>query len=103
MVIGGCVALLARGKDSAPAPAPAPPPAAPATQPAPIPPAVARDVDFLKDVVPIFQASCINCHSGGKTESNLSVETRARLVQGGDTGPAITPGDSANSLLIQLV
>jgi hypothetical protein len=94
MMVGGFAALLARGEVSAPAPTPA-------TRT--MPPAVTRDVDFVKEVVPLFQASCINCHSSGKTEADLSVETKARLLEGGATSPAIVPGDSANSLLVQLV
>ena len=38
---------------------------APDARGAEIPPAVARPVDFQKDVVPIFQASCSTCHSCG--------------------------------------
>jgi hypothetical protein len=68
-----------------------------------IPPAVARPVDFQKEVVPIFQASCVTCHSSGKTEADLSIETKAKLLEGGASEPAIVPGKSAESLLIQLV
>ena len=68
-----------------------------------IPPAAARVVDFQKDVVPIFQASCVTCHSSGKTEADLSVETREKLLEGGASDPAIVPGKSADSLMIQLV
>ena len=68
-----------------------------------IPPAAARPVDFQKDVVPILQASCVTCHSSGKTEADLSIETRAKLLEGGASDPAIVPGKSADSLMIQLV
>jgi hypothetical protein len=68
-----------------------------------IPPALSRPVDFQKDVVPIFQTSCITCHSSGKTEADLSIETKAKLLEGGASEPAIVPGKSAESLLIQLV
>jgi mono/diheme cytochrome c family protein len=68
-----------------------------------LPPPVNRPVDFLKEVVPIFQSSCVNCHSSGKTEADLSVETREKLIEGGASAPAIEPGNSADRLLIQLV
>src|SRR5438552_2388337 len=85
-------AMLARGEDS--------PRAAVVT----IPPAVHRSVDFIKDVVPIFQQSCVNCHTSGKSEADLSIETREKLIEGGGSGSgAIVPGSSADSLLIQLV
>ncbi|MEA2710620.1 MAG: hypothetical protein QOF78_3221, partial [Phycisphaerales bacterium] len=68
-----------------------------------IPPAVARPVDFQKEVVPIFQSSCVTCHSSGKTEADLSIETREKMLEGGASDPAIVPGKSADSLLIHLV
>lgn len=68
-----------------------------------IPPAAARPVDFQKEVVPIFQQACVTCHSSGKTEADLSIETKAKLLEGGASEPAIVPGKSAGSLLIQLV
>src|SRR5947199_2739723 len=68
-----------------------------------IPPAVSRPVDFEKDVAPIFQASCMQCHANGKYEADLSIESRERLLEGGGTSPAIEVGKSADSLLIQLV
>ena len=68
-----------------------------------IPPAVARPVDFQKDVVPILQSSCVTCHSSGKTEADLSIETKAKLLEGGASEPAIVPGQGAESLLVQLV
>lgn len=71
--------------------------------PAQIPPAVQREVDFVTDVVPIFQAHCVTCHSSGKTEADLSIETLDKLLEGGASAPAIEPGNSADSLLIQLV
>ncbi len=69
----------------------------------PLPPAANRAVDFEKEVVPIFQSTCVNCHSSGKTEADLSIETREKLLEGGASDPAIVPGKSADSLLIQLV
>jgi hypothetical protein len=68
-----------------------------------IPPAVARPVDFQKEVVPILQTSCVTCHTSGKTEADLSIETRDKLLEGGASEPAIVPGKSADSLMIQLV
>jgi hypothetical protein len=105
IVVGICAViglsmLVARGDESASPPAAKTAPAAPARV---MPPAVNRPVDFIKDVVPIFQSSCVNCHSSGKTKADLSVETREKLIEGGATAPAIEPGNSADSLLIQLV
>ncbi len=68
-----------------------------------IPPAVSRKVDFEKDVAPIFQTSCMQCHANGKYEADLSIESRAKLLEGGASDPAIVIGKSHQSLLIELV
>jgi hypothetical protein len=68
-----------------------------------LPPAIAREVDFSKDVKPIVEASCIKCHGRGKAKGGLAIDTRETLLKGGDSGPAVIPGQSAKSLLIELV
>lgn len=45
----------------------------------------------------------MQCHANGKFEADLSIESREKLIEGGATGPAIVPGKSAESLLIELV
>lgn len=60
---------------------------------------VEERVSFLEDILPIFtQHGCTSCHGG---EAGLFVTTVAGLLEGGDNGPAIEPGDAKNSLLIQ--
>src|SRR4051794_7866317 len=63
-----------------------------------VPPAAAREVDFKKDVEPIFQSTCVTCHTSGKAEADLSIETREKILEGGGTSPAIVPGKGAESL-----
>jgi len=58
---------------------------------------------FERDVRPLLLASCGNCHGEKKQWAELRVDSRDRLLKGGDTGPAIVPGDPDNSLLIQAV
>ncbi len=47
--------------------------------------------------------TCYECHSAGakKIKGGLVLDSRAGVQKGGDTGPAITPGDPDASLLIQ--
>ena len=52
-----------------------------------LPPPAARPVDFVKDIKPLFEASCIQCHAKGKTKGGLSLETRELLLKGGDSRP----------------
>ncbi|MDX1981125.1 MAG: PSD1 and planctomycete cytochrome C domain-containing protein [Bryobacteraceae bacterium] len=55
--------------------------------------------DFEREVFPIFQRACSGCH-GPKTQmARLRVDSRATFLAGGQSGPAIKAGDSANSLL----
>src|SRR4051812_14068633 len=68
-----------------------------------LPPAAARPVDFGRDIKPLFEASCIQCHAKGKTKGGLSLETREAFLKGGKTGPAAVIGKSADSLIVHLV
>jgi mono/diheme cytochrome c family protein len=66
-------------------------------------PAAAQDSDFFENKVrPILANSCYSCHTDGAA-ADLHVDSREALLKGGDTGPAIVPGDPANSLLIKAV
>src|SRR5438309_8935757 len=68
-----------------------------------LPPPAARKIDFAKEIKPIFEASCIKCHGRGRTKGDLSIESRDTLLKGGESGPAIVPGKSAESHLIELI
>jgi mono/diheme cytochrome c family protein len=72
-------------------------------QMAQLPPAVKRPVNFSKEIKPIFEASCIKCHGRGRVKGGFRLDTRETLLKGGDTGAALVPGNSAESLLIALV
>ena len=60
-------------------------------------------VNFTKEIKPIFEASCIKCHGRGKDKGGFRLDTRETALKGGDSGPAVLPGKSAESLLIALV
>ncbi len=62
------------------------------------------DLFFREKVQPILSQRCYKCHSHGeKMKGNLLVDSREALLTGGDTGPAIVPGDPAKSLLIEAI
>jgi mono/diheme cytochrome c family protein len=62
------------------------------------------DTVFTRDILPIFQQSCVACHSGEKPKGDLSVETVAALLKGGQSGePAIAPGKAEASPLVRYV
>ena len=68
-----------------------------------VPAPTTRPVDFARDVKPILQVACVRCHARGNDKGGFSIETRESLLRGGDTGPAVVPGQSAESFLIDLV
>ena len=80
------------------------PAAAPANpEPRKMPAAVQRGVDFAEDIKPILERSCVNCHANGKRKGGFSIDHLHSFIAGGDSGPAVRQGKSAESLLIELV
>lgn len=63
----------------------------------------AEKVDYLKHIKPLLTEKCYACHGVLKQESDLRLETRGLMLTGGFSGPAIVPGDVAQSLLLQRV
>jgi cytochrome c553 len=64
----------------------------------------ARVAFFEKKIRPILANHCYNCHSANtNAKSGLRVDDRNGMIHGGNRGPAIVPGDSEKSLLIQAV
>src|SRR5262249_47672818 len=57
---------------------------------------------FESNVLPIFQANCIPCHSN-QPQKGLDLRTAEGALKGGESGPAIVPGSSARSLLFAKV
>ena len=58
---------------------------------------------FEKKIRPVLVEHCYECHSAeSKTlQGGLSLETAQGLAQGGDSGPALIPEKSDQSLIIQ--
>lgn len=59
--------------------------------------------DFSKDVYPVLQRSCFECHGPAKQEGGLRLDDRAAALAGGDSGPVIVAGDAAASELLRRV
>ncbi|HVR87500.1 MAG TPA: DUF1549 domain-containing protein, partial [Planctomycetota bacterium] len=60
---------------------------------------------FEEKVAPLLAARCYKCHSAEvpKPKGALRVDSRDALLQGGETGPAIIPGNVGKSLLMRAV
>ncbi|HZV36438.1 MAG TPA: DUF1549 domain-containing protein, partial [Verrucomicrobiae bacterium] len=60
---------------------------------------------FEKKIRPLLTENCYKCHSheSEKLKGGLLLDTRDGVLKGGDTGPALVPGNPDKSLLIQAV
>jgi hypothetical protein len=60
---------------------------------------------FEEKVRPLFEEKCFECHShqAGRIKGGLTLDSRSGWLSGGDSGPAIVPGDPDSSLLIRAV
>ena len=61
----------------------------------------AADVEFFeKRVRPLLANRCWECHSADAEESELRLDSRDAMLEGGTRGPAIVPGQPEKSLLV---
>ncbi|HSH92556.1 MAG TPA: PSD1 and planctomycete cytochrome C domain-containing protein [Roseimicrobium sp.] len=59
---------------------------------------------FESKVLPVLQNRCYECHSHEKKiKGGLALDSKSGWERGGDTGPAVKPGDVEKSLLITAV
>ena len=58
---------------------------------------------FEKSVRPVLVQHCYECHAAGEVNGGLRLDSRAGVMQGGDTGPALVAGEPDKSLLIEAV
>lgn len=68
-----------------------------------LPPPADHRVDFGREIQPLLEQSCLQCHGRGRDKGGFRLDSRATLLRGGDSGAAVVPGDSAASPLIALV
>lgn len=68
-----------------------------------LPPAANTKVDFLRDVQPILAQKCHSCHGEMVQQAGLRLDRRQLALRGGDYGPVIVVGKSAESKLIRRV
>ncbi|NOS72678.1 MAG: DUF1549 domain-containing protein [Verrucomicrobia bacterium] len=68
-----------------------------------LPPPASHTVNFAKEIKPILETSCNQCHGRGRAKGEFQIDSRETLFKGGATGPAIAAGKSAESLLVELV
>src|SRR5215470_14917037 len=63
-------------------------------------------IDFFETHVrPILAENCYKCHSrqADRVKGELFLDSRDGVLKGGESGPALVPGDPEKSLLIKAV
>ena len=61
-------------------------------------------VEFFETKIrPVLAEHCYKCHAGERHKANLRLESLQGMLAGGDSGPAIVPGDAEHSLLMQVI
>ena len=60
-------------------------------------------VDYVRDIKPILAARCTSCHGAIRQKAGLRLDTAEFARRGGEGGPAVEPGKSGESLLIDRV
>jgi cytochrome c553 len=58
---------------------------------------------FESRIRPLFEESCIECHGPEKQKGGLRLDYRGGWEMGGESGPALVPGDLAESRIIHAV
>ena len=65
------------------------------------PPAKQANLSYQKDIQPLVEKACLNCHSGERPKSKYTMETRETLLKGGSSKEAaVVVGNSAKSPLV---
>jgi hypothetical protein len=59
-----------------------------------------KDVTYEKDIKPILQVSCFNCHGAQRPRKGLRMDSLDAILKGSDDGKVITPGKSETSDLV---
>ncbi|MBK8092954.1 MAG: DUF1553 domain-containing protein [Verrucomicrobiaceae bacterium] len=61
-------------------------------------------VDFFKQVQPILETKCLECHRGGKAKGDLQLDSLVSAIKGGESdGAAITPGKPDASAILKRI
>ena len=60
-------------------------------------------VDFDREIRPLLQERCVECHGPKKVKANLRLDAKPHALKGGESGPAFVAGDPAKSLLFDRI
>ena len=63
----------------------------------------ATAADFEKEIRPLLQKHCIECHGEKKQKGELRLDAKSFALKGGHDGPVLVAGDAAKSPLFQRI
>ena len=58
-----------------------------------------KKIEFVKDIQPILELTCVSCHREGNADAGLNLDNKEDAFRGGDSGPAIIPGKARASMV----
>jgi hypothetical protein len=58
---------------------------------------------FEARVRPVLVSKCLSCHGDAKQKAGLRLDSRAALLKGGRSGPAVSPGEPEKSALVRAI
>lgn len=58
---------------------------------------------FESKIRPVLASACYDCHGPEKQKAGLRLDSRDAVLKGGESGPAIVPGNAEKSLLFQSI
>jgi hypothetical protein len=62
------------------------------------------EIDFIRQIQPIFQRQCYECHGEQKQKAGIRFDRKATVFKGGDSGkPLLVASNSSESLIIQKI
>jgi hypothetical protein len=67
------------------------------------PPSDLKGLTYAKDIKPILEKACFECHGPAKQKGKLRVDSLADALKGGEAGKVIQAGKSASSVLVHAV
>lgn len=60
-------------------------------------------VNFVRDIQPILESRCLECHNPDKVKGELLMHTAEAMLKGGDSGAGIVPGKPETSEILKRV
>ncbi len=73
-------------------------------EPAKLPPASEKaGITYATDIKPIFDTSCIKCHSGRRPKARLHLDSLEGVLKGSKDGKVVLPGEPRKSPLVKAV